>query len=135
MGRARLWSLDPSPGLPWARSQAGSGPGPRPGSPGLGPRLQVPYPAYVSALLAIYVCDYSTLIYVISFRKTTNYSKLGARKNASNKVLELLELSTLQYGRTLWDKPDDKCSTFHHCRSETRGRRASGHEGLVARAS
>ena len=37
--------------------------------------VQGPCPAHVSALLAIYVCAYSTLIYVISFRKTTNYSK------------------------------------------------------------
>ena len=48
------WSLGPSPGLPWARSQAGSGPGPRPGagSPGLGPRLQEPSPATNRPLLS-----------------------------------------------------------------------------------
>ena len=47
MGRARPWSLGPSPGLP----APGLGPGPDPawdraqGSPGLGPRLQGPSPA------------------------------------------------------------------------------------------
>ena len=51
------WSLGLSPGLP----APGLGPGPDPawdraqGSPGLGPRLQGPCPAHVSALLAIYV--------------------------------------------------------------------------------
>ena len=56
MNRAR--PLEPGPELPWARSQARSGPGPRPGagSPGLGPRLQGPGPAHVSALLTMYVC-------------------------------------------------------------------------------
>ena len=53
---ARLgpWSLGQSPGLPWARSQTGSGPGPRPGagSPGLGPRLQEPSPATNRPLLS-----------------------------------------------------------------------------------
>ena len=61
MGRARPWSLDPSPGLPWARSQAGSGPGPRPWTQARGrqpwaqPQAPGPGPAHVSGLLAIYV--------------------------------------------------------------------------------
>ena len=51
-----LWSLGPSQGLPWARSQAWSRPGPtRACSPGLEPRLQGPGTEYVSALLATYV--------------------------------------------------------------------------------
>ena len=66
----------------WTQAQGSPGPGPRPGpgldqarqpwawvqAPGLGP-------THASALLAIYVCAYSALIYVISFRKITNYSK------------------------------------------------------------
>ena len=41
-GRARPWSLGLRLRLPWARSQARTGHGPRPraGSPGLGPRVQ-----------------------------------------------------------------------------------------------
>ena len=54
MGRARPWSLGPSPGLP----APGLGPGPDPawdraqGSPGLGPRLQGPGPAGNRSLLS-----------------------------------------------------------------------------------
>ena len=55
-------------------------PGPRlgAGSPGLGPRLQGPYPAHVSALLAIYVCIFYvniflyTLIYVNLYYEYAN---------------------------------------------------------------
>ena len=65
MGWARFWSLDLSPGLPGAKSQAGSGPRLGVGSPGLGTRLQGPGPAQVSALLPIYVCAYPTLTYVM----------------------------------------------------------------------
>ena len=50
-------ALGPVPGPVRARSQAGAG------SPGLGPRLQGPGPAHVSALLAIYV-SFSKLIYI-----------------------------------------------------------------------
>ena len=56
-GRIQAWTQARGR-QPWARAQA-PGPG----------------PAHVSALLAIYVYAYSTLIYVISFCKTTNYSK------------------------------------------------------------
>ena len=68
MGRAWPWSLGPSPELAWAWSQAGSGPGPRPRA-GMQPwaQIQAPGPglAHVSALLAIHVCAYSTLIYTL----------------------------------------------------------------------
>ena len=86
IGRAKPLEPGLDPRADLGLSQAGSGPGPRPGagSPGLGPRLQGPRlqgprPVHVGALLAIYVCAYSTLIYVIpfhsEFRKTTNYSR------------------------------------------------------------
>ena len=70
MGRAQHLEPEPEP-----RAALGPVPGPGAGSPGLGPRLQGPCQAPVSALLATYVCAYSTLIYAISIRKTTNYSK------------------------------------------------------------
>ena len=52
------WSLGPNPGLHWARAVPGlvqAWSQARASRPGLGPRLQGPGPAYVSALLAKYI--------------------------------------------------------------------------------
>ena len=55
--RAAGPGLGPGPDRAWDRAQ---------GSPGLGPRLQGPGPAHVSALLAIYVyIFYANLLYFV----------------------------------------------------------------------